>query len=337
METHFLHGLKTALLIGSYFAVSTFVVANEDLSGAGTRGSGDDFAQSTPKAAHIDCKEKPRTPPRPGFPKKPDDRTVVTQTVNCSQPSASSEACGRQMGEVRAGQLMLEKAQSELKSGATERFDKLEGLLLKECPSPAGSLEPRIWGWTVKEWLERAAWFSALIAAFIAALSFRKNVYQSRATTILAIQKQFDELGDNVKAFAALRDAAVRLKAEHQNSKSPQGVLNLVRDECNKHVSKAQDENPELYRRYMKCLTFFEKIGFMVRHRYIPLRDIVSLYKGPILEMDELFGSHIKTLQAANTEAEGVFENAVFLVGETQRYEAAPPRKRKLRAIKDWF
>jgi hypothetical protein len=239
-----------------------------------------------------------------------------------------------------------EKNFGESSAAAAKRLNELQGAIQSQAVRLENA-EKKLEGDPRKERLQTAAWTAALVAALVAALSFlvaalsfRKGVYQSRATTLLAIQKQSDELGESAKAVATLRNEARRIRMEKQTSglSSEQASL-AAREACSASLAQTRTDagQLDLYRHYMRYVGFFEKIGLMVRHRYVPLRDLVGLYKGPILEVQYLFGEHIAALQKENVGVRGIFENALFLVNETSRYEQAPPYLRRWRSVKDWF
>lgn len=235
-----------------------------------------------------------------------------------------------------AKELVEVKTVTTERLNGTERGIAVQGEALKQVTNRLGILETN--GKDVS--LQDAAWLAALIAASIAALGFRKTVYQSRATTLLAIQKQSDELGEAAKTVATLRNKALAIKNEAiKGGKADEDSLVEARNWCANEITSAQNDPSRLteYLHFMKYLSFFEKVGLMVRHRYIPLADVVELYKGPIMEIRELFGTHISTLQQDKTIKKGIFENAMLLVGKTESHESASQCSKLWQRIKDWF
>jgi hypothetical protein len=256
-----------------------------------------------------------------------------------TESSGENAEQGRRIEALTDRLTQTEKALGESTAAASKSLDDLRDAIQSQAVRLDGA-EKKIDGDPNKERLQTAAWGAALIAAFVAALSFRKSVYQSRATTLLAIQKQSDELGDSARAVATLRNEMILFQLEKQQSgMSAEEALQAMRAECNTRLKGIQiDSNQlDLYRHYMRYIGFFEKAGLMVRYRYIPLRDLVALYKGPILEVQNLFGDHIQDLQKDQPQSTGIFENALWLEDQVVRYDRAPSDAKLWRDVKDWF
>ena len=60
------------------------------------------------------------------------------------------------------------------------------------------------------------------------------------------------------------------------------------------HIDAIKKDDKDQYIQFLSYLCFFENLGLMVRRSYVPLRDIIQMYKGPILDVGIMFTLHIK-------------------------------------------
>ncbi len=112
--------------------------------------------------------------------------------------------------------------------------------------------------------------------------------------------------------------------------------LKALREEYKKQVEvleKSADGDKKLHTFYT-YLTFFELLGLMVRNRYVRLRDIYLLYKGPIIEVDHAFRLVIPQWQQRFDVPEGLYENLLYLVERVTKYERQDNLMRRLQLRK---
>jgi hypothetical protein len=117
--------------------------------------------------------------------------------------------------------------------------------------------------------------------------------------------------------------------------------LNTLCEEYRKRIEemeKATDGESKLYSFYT-YLNFFEVVGLMVRNRYIRLRDVYLLYKGPIIEIDHAFRLTILQWQQRFDQPEGLYENLLYLlrfakvIGTRPTLASMASQKHKCRTI----
>jgi hypothetical protein len=154
-------------------------------------------------------------------------------------------------------------------------------------------------------------------------MALRQRAKQARATFLLSLDERWAELkeqrhqmfnfrrnmGDDVdRANPGVKDAAREMK---------------LRTACKEKIEELRDDPDEihLYQQFFNYLAFFETVGLMVRKRYVPLRDVVMLYKGPIFDIDIVFREHLEEWQQHGNVPKGLLENVLFLIKWTRRYD----------------
>jgi len=159
------------------------------------------------------------------------------------------------------------------------------------------------------------------LLALAALASLRQRVKSARATFLLLLEERWEALHDSRKRMTrTLRDIEKRVFNEHSELDDQHRIARL-REECQIYIVKLERENEELFRSYIEYLNFYETIGRMVKKKYVLFDDILNLYKGPILDADNLFRLHIETWQDRANVTDGLFENLIYLVDRTKRSE----------------
>ena len=119
-----------------------------------------------------------------------------------------------------------------------------------------------------------------------------------------------------------------RRKMGHDVDRANPGVKDAAREvklraACKEKIDalRADDKEVDLYEQFFTYLAFFETVGLMVRKRYVPLQDVVLLYKGPIFDIDIVFRHHLEEWQQHGNIPKGLLENVLFLIKWTRRYD----------------
>ena len=170
-------------------------------------------------------------------------------------------------------------------------------------------------------WLQILAWIGAVIAAIFAGFSLRLNALQNRARLLLEIYKSWDEL-------ATMRREMITFYADVQKKiKSGVGTKNYaaeMRQVCSAALFELREAEPEKFAKFTNYVGFFELLGVYVRNGYIPLRDVMQVFKGPILLVDLTWRDVIKKWQEESDVPAGLLEHALFLMDVTRTRAERP-------------
>lgn len=178
---------------------------------------------------------------------------------------------------------------------------------------------PQILG--ANSWFEVAYWFGGALIAVIAVAALRQRTRQARATFLLHLYERWEALEDPRRQtyviYKTLRDEVLR---DHSDLEDKHRIEKL-RSTCKDRVQEIERSDQETYHAFVAYLIFFETIGLFVRNDYVPLRDMLELYKGPILEIDIMFCDHINEWQKRANTPDGLLRNVLYLIRRTRRRE----------------
>ncbi|MCI0565103.1 MAG: hypothetical protein MN733_42090 [Nitrososphaera sp.] len=172
--------------------------------------------------------------------------------------------------------------------------------------------------------LQYVAWTGTAIGALVAAVSLRRSAKQSRATFFLSLNPLWTDLKDARNAVIDLTDTVIE---QLTKSKTGQQVdkkrLGALRGEYKKQLGQIElmPDGAQQLLNFYSYLNFFEIVGLMVRKRYVQLRDIYLLYKGPIIEIDDAFSQMIPEWQGRFNAPDGLYGNLLYLIKRVRRYE----------------
>lgn len=177
-------------------------------------------------------------------------------------------------------------------------------------------------------WLQVFTWLATPIAAIIAVIALRKNTVQNRATLLLNLHRTWEGLADQRYAssefFNETRDEAMHM---HPGNEKKQIRFMRRRFSDRLHILRDGGEaDVAVFTQLVAYISFFEIVGMYVRNRYIPLRDIIQAYKGPILGVDIVWRDFIKAWEEEAHVPEGLFEHALFLMDVTKAKTGHPIR-----------
>ena len=138
------------------------------------------------------------------------------------------------------------------------------------------------------------------------------------------LHKLWEDLADKRKAFTEFfithrRDTVnkyPRLQEKHQTEH--------MRGEFKIQLANLRDKQDPKFSDFISYLSFFEILGMYVRNGYVPLRDVMQIYKGPILSIDIAWREFIKEWEQEAHVPRGLLENAVFLMKMTNAREYHP-------------
>jgi hypothetical protein len=137
---------------------------------------------------------------------------------------------------------------------------------------------------------------------------------QGHARVILELLRQWDA--------THMLEARVRVVALN-NELRPTASYNRPISQvfADKLREMRQAGTPE-YSGVLRYCSFFEAAGLMVRHGYVPIKDIAALFSGAILFMEECFAQHIHERQREPGVPPGLYENALDLIRRIRELDA---------------
>lgn len=182
-------------------------------------------------------------------------------------------------------------------------------------------------------WLQVIYIVAAALAAVVAILQLRKNVLQSRASFLLQLDRQWDQLKPQRKSFTDIR-LKIRARILPNFADKEDSVRDTeLRKAYKAHFDKMFKENIDDFADLCEYLSFFETIGLMVRKGYLPFKDVYLLYKGPILEIERGFTDFIIEWQKDAHMPSGLYENLLMVTRRTKR---ASEMRARFKALKFW-
>jgi len=172
------------------------------------------------------------------------------------------------------------------------------------------------------EFWEQASWIASVIGCFIAVCAAGFAATQlidvrraSQATLLLELDARFDssEMKDARELFAKLRDD-ITVTVSAKNSSAKDSVKEqLVCEEWKKVLSEMRSQDQDNYLMLIGYIGFFETVGLMVNRKYIANADVMSLFKGPLIDIGRSFRLHIEDRLKEMGVSEGMFEHALSL------------------------
>lgn len=166
-------------------------------------------------------------------------------------------------------------------------------------------------------WLQAFTWLATLIAAFIAGLALRRNSLQNRATLLLNMHKFWEDSADKRKSFSeffqTIRGDTLTKCAHLRERQQTQEMRKTFMAE----LAVLRDGKDPRFSQFTSYLSFFEILGMYVKNGYVPLRDVMQVYKGPIIAIDIAWRDFIKAWETEAHIPSGLLEHAVLLMKMT--------------------
>lgn len=173
-------------------------------------------------------------------------------------------------------------------------------------------------------WLEVFTWIAALFIALTAGISLRRQSLQHRAVLLLNIYTHWKDLSKERENFAKeYRDCQKSVVDEHKTLKQEK-QLEHIASRCHEMLARLRDADDPKFKDFVAYITFFEILGGYVRNGYLPMRDILQLYKGPILDLEVASRSFIEAWQQKAHMPPGLLEHALYLMRRVRAYEDRP-------------
>jgi hypothetical protein len=184
-----------------------------------------------------------------------------------------------------------------------------------------GSLEQFLSQWLgnasavgASSWLQAFTWVATLVAALIGGVALRRNSLQGRATLLLNLHKIWEDLADKRQAFSeffnVIRRETIRkcpnLQEKHQTEQ--------MRKDFQVQLAALRDARDPKFSQFTSYLSFFEILGMYVKNGYVPLRDVMQVYKGPIFSIDIAWRDFISAWEKEAHVPSGLLEHAVLLM-----------------------
>jgi hypothetical protein len=175
-----------------------------------------------------------------------------------------------------------------------------------------------------ESWLQAFTWVATVCVAFFAGISLRRTALQNRAALLLNLHRYYEDLENDRHQFseffetvrAAVRDAHCDLQEAQQTQQ--------MRVQFSEQLAHLRRDRDPKFVQYTSYASFFELLGTYVRNGYLPLRDIVQLYKGPIIALDTVWRDYIGLWERETHRPTGLYENAIFLMNCVRTYTDHP-------------
>jgi hypothetical protein len=168
-------------------------------------------------------------------------------------------------------------------------------------------------------------WIATLAIALFAAVSLRRQSLDGRAAFLLTLYERWNDLDDSRKEFAALtKEVRDEVRTNHGGLQEKHQIQHLRSTALRKLSEIQQDTNPAQqvrFRYLMSLLSFLEMLGTYAKNRYLPIRDIVQLYKGPILQAEVMFSDFIAQWQQDAHMPPGLFRYALYVMRRVKQRE----------------
>lgn len=87
-----------------------------------------------------------------------------------------------------------------------------------------------------------------------------------------------------------------------------------MRAEFQRQLAVLRDGRDPKFSEFIAYIAYFEILGMYVKNGYIPFRDIMQIYKGPILSIDIAWRNFIKDWEQEAHIPSGLLEHAVLLM-----------------------
>ncbi|MGD0418637.1 MAG: hypothetical protein ABSA68_03490 [Xanthobacteraceae bacterium] len=162
-------------------------------------------------------------------------------------------------------------------------------------------------------WLQALTWVAAVVAAVVAVVALRRNSLQARATVLLNLHRTWEGLANDRRDLSDfVRATKHDVTHKHAGIQERHQVEHL-RNEFLAKLTELREAKDPKFTKFVEYVAFFELVGMYVKNGYIPLRDAMQMYKGPILDIEIVWQRFAKKWQEEAHIPPGLFEHAIFL------------------------
>ena len=166
-------------------------------------------------------------------------------------------------------------------------------------------------------------------AVHYAGVALRRQSLQSRAALHLSLYQQWEAQAENRKSYSIMMADVKAKVSKKSHGKNPEQQIENIRIKCKETMLQLKSEDADQFSNFVKYTSFFEVVGHYVIAGYLPLKDVISLYKGPILELELASRDFILDWQTDALMAPGLLGNARYLMAIVHYREKHP--------IKHWL
>ena len=160
-----------------------------------------------------------------------------------------------------------------------------------------------------KSWMQAFYWSGGALLAFFAWRALKQRVYQARASFLLQLYEEWCKMEIIRFKIYRLREEISKEVLRDTSDYEDEHRMEQLRTRWKIHIDAVKKDDKDQYTQFLTYLCFFENVGLMVRRGYVPLSDIVQMYKGPILDVGNMFTLHIQDWQKRADVPDGLFEN----------------------------
>ena len=183
--------------------------------------------------------------------------------------------------------------------------------------------DTRYWELTLAEWGAVATLLLALAAVVGLWFTFyqvRRYSIQGKASFLFDLDQMFEgpDFTKTRAAFTLLRSEIEKNIDAVHGHQAAEGKARLIRDEFSRRLYTMRQDAPEDYLHILKLCGFFETVGLLVERDYVALKDIVGLYGGSIVRVEEALRTHLEQRMEEPGMPDGYFEHFRSLATKTR-------------------
>lgn len=167
-------------------------------------------------------------------------------------------------------------------------------------------------------WLQAFTWVATVVAALIAGMALRRNSLQNRATILFNLYKSWEGLAEQRKKFTAFYELTRRKIMSEHHAKREQDQVEEMRREFKTKLNSLRAADDPIFTEFVLYICFFEMLGLYTKNGYLPLRDVMQAYEGPLLAVNIAWRDFVAAWEKEPHVPPGLLEHAVFLANAAQ-------------------
>jgi hypothetical protein len=144
---------------------------------------------------------------------------------------------------------------------------------------------------------------------------------QAQASLLLNLIDKWnsDKMHRGIAAFDEVEAAAKGVIFKEHVGLSEKEVTKKHQEHFRMTMADIDKSDSQKYTSMLEIMSFFELVGMLVKRRYVLLKDIDGLFRGPILDFGVAYVLHIKEEHHKRGVPPGYYENALFLISEIEK------------------
>ena len=118
---------------------------------------------------------------------------------------------------------------------------------------------------------------------------------QAYAAVLLELDRRFEspDMVETRKAFVELWENTERDIAADHPRLDDAARRKKIQLQCAEVLKTIREKDLDRYLVLLRFVGFFETVGVMIKHGFVPVKIIADLYSGPIERMETPYGAHV--------------------------------------------